>query len=444
VVRNRVFVCLLALLAAVPAAAQNWELDARKIAMGATGNNDIADRALDEQRPYRSITLPIGLIQVVKDLDIFRPGSDDFDLIRAIEYSASPFHYIIGRDSSESDAGQRLVVDIGNAEISRDLNAYRGFVPTRQPAVEGLAAPTWGGTFRVAGDREATNHGIFVGAGPYLAMRTGFDIDQRIIDTLASSTNVYFPNTRLSLTNQTTGQFAVAITGGYRGRYQVADSASRFVILAVDYHHLQGFRLENVDTQVRLDTDNTGLLTVTPTNPTPLFISRDTATSGLGRAVDLGLAVVVDGWEAGFSANGIGNSITWKDVVRESRFFGNLFLGQDELIEGPDVAIGDVDVELPVDYRVRGGHRGERLSAVAEYGHGFNGDSFRGGVEYRLGAIDVRGGAYYGREKWQPTAGVGLNFGPRVSLDLALFGTAANIERETRPAIAASLRFNRR
>src|SRR5688572_13818355 len=169
-VRNRGFVLalvlVLVLLAAVPTAAQNWELDARKIAMGSAGSNDIADRILDEQRPYRSIALPIGLIQVVQNLDIFRPGSDEFDLVRAIEYSASPFHYIIGRDSSDSDAGRRLVVDIGNAALSRDLNAYRGFVPARQPAAEGLAAPTWGGTIRVAGDRDGTNHGVFIGAGP--------------------------------------------------------------------------------------------------------------------------------------------------------------------------------------------------------------------------------------------------------------------------------------
>ena len=47
------------------------------------------------------------------------------------------------------------------------------------------------------------------------------------------------------------------------------------------------------------------------------------------------------------------------------------------------------------------------------------------------------------REIWQPTAGIGLNFGPLVSLDLAMFGTSANVERERRTAIAASLRFNR-
>jgi hypothetical protein len=435
--------CLL-LLGAAPAAAQNWDLDARRIAMGSAGSRDIADRILDEQQPYRSIPLPIGLIQVVRHLDIFRPDSDEFDLIRAIEYSASPFHYIIGRDNSQSEGGRRLVVDIGNATVSRDLNVYRGFVPARQPAAEGLAAPTWGGTIRVAGDRAGTNHGVFVGAGPYLALRTAFDLDQRIIDTLASSTNVYFPNARMSMATQTTGQAALAITGGYRGRYTIAGSPSRMVLAAVDYHELRGLRLEAIDAEARLDTDADGLLTVLPVGPSPVLINRDTATSGRGHAIDAGVAVLIDGWEAGFSINGIGNHIGWRDARRETRVLGNLLTAEDGFVDGPDVPIGDVRIELPVDYRVRGGHRGDRVSALAEYAHGFNGDSFRGGVEYRLGALDLRGGGYYSREQWQPTAGIGLNLGPRVSLDVAVFGTAGNVERERRPAIAASLRLNRR
>jgi hypothetical protein len=432
-----------AVIAAAPAAAQNWEFDARKIALGAAGSHDIADRVLEDQRPYRSIVLPIGLIQVLKDRDIFRPSSEQFDLVRAIEYSASPFHYIIGRDSSDSAAGQRLVVDIRNASVSRDLNAYRGFVPARQPAAEGLAAPSWGGTIRVAGARDGANQGIFIGAGPYLAMRTGFDIDQRIIDTLASSTNVYFPNSQLTLGNTTVAQLAVAVSGGYRGRFAAGASPSSYLLVAVDYHHLFGFRYEDIDTAVRLDTDGAGLLTLNPLAAPPLLIGRDRSDSGRGFAIDAGVAAIVNGWEAGVSVNGIANRINWRDVQRDVRFMGNLLAGQDVIVDGPDVPVGGVRVELPVDFRIRGGRRGDRLSAIVEYAHGFNGNSFRGGVEQRLVVIDLRAGAYYSRETWQPTAGIGLNLGPRLSLDVAVFGTSANVQRERRTAVAASIRLNR-
>ena len=41
-----------------------------------------------------------------------------------------------------------------------------------------------------------------------------------------------------------------------------------------------------------------------------------------------------------------------------------------------------------------------------------------------------------------PLGLVGINLGPRVALDLALYVNAANIERERHPALAVSLRIN--
>jgi hypothetical protein len=79
---------------------------------------------------------------------------------------------------------------------------------------------------------------------------------------------------------------------------------------------------------------------------------------------------------------------------------------------------------------------------LGEFGRGFQGTSFHGGYERNLGAMDLRGGALYARERWQPTAGIGLNMSERMSLDVATFGTSANVERKRKAAIAVSLRFN--
>jgi hypothetical protein len=79
---------------------------------------------------------------------------------------------------------------------------------------------------------------------------------------------------------------------------------------------------------------------------------------------------------------------------------------------------------------------------VAEAGKGYGGNSLRGGYEYRLSAIALRGGAMYTRELWNPSAGVGFGIGGRMALDLAVYGNAANVERKRHPAIAVSLRFN--
>jgi hypothetical protein len=160
------WLALLVLFVAEAASAQNWEFDARAIAIGgATADRGIATRVLAGQRPYRVIVLPLGLVQVLRDLDTFNPDSDAFDIIKAIEYASAPLHYVIGRDSSESDSGREFVVDVRNATLSRDLNAYRGFELANQPAAEGLAAPTWGLTIPVGAGRDSS-HGIFIGAGP--------------------------------------------------------------------------------------------------------------------------------------------------------------------------------------------------------------------------------------------------------------------------------------
>ena len=100
--RNVVSVCLLvASLLPAQARAQNWSFDARAVGLGGVGStSNVAVDMVDEQRPYRAIVLPFGLLQVIPNLPKLNPTSDEFDLVRAIEYSASPIHFIIGRDDT--------------------------------------------------------------------------------------------------------------------------------------------------------------------------------------------------------------------------------------------------------------------------------------------------------------------------------------------------------
>ena len=82
-----------------PAGAQNWSFDARNVGLGGIGStSNIALDMVDEQRPFRAIVLPFGLFQILPNLPTLDPTSDDFDLVRAIEYAASPIHYIVGRN----------------------------------------------------------------------------------------------------------------------------------------------------------------------------------------------------------------------------------------------------------------------------------------------------------------------------------------------------------
>jgi hypothetical protein len=427
------------------ALAQNWSFDARSIALGSvSGKDNLASRMVDEQREYRSIVIPLGLFQVLRNFDRFKPESDDFDLVRVIEYSASPLHYQFGRDQ-ESANERDLFTDIRRATVSRDLSDYRGYKLANQPVAEGLASPTWGATIPFSGEKGGPFQGVYVGGGPYLSMRTLATIDQRVVDILASETALRFNNTSYPIGSDVEGQVAMAITGGYRGRFALASGSSDRdgFYVAADFNYLRGFRYESADVALRLDTDSGGMLTINPLLPSPLAIIRTSADSGHGYAIDAGVAAVVNGVEVGFGINGIGNRIDWENVEQTSYALGNLFLGGDFVESGPFPA-NDLRVELPKDYHVNAGYHADVWSVMSEYAHGFQGNSVRGGAEYRAGAIELRGGGVYTRELWHPTGGVGLNLSPKIGLDVAMFTTAANAARERRASFAVSLRINSR
>src|SRR6185503_9934939 len=152
----------------------------------------------------------------------------------------------------------------------------------------------------------------FAGAGPYFSMRTAPFIDERLIQVFSAGERLYVPNSHLVAADVTQGQLALAITGGYRGRFAwpsgLGNGSDREgLYVAANYNYLKGFRYEDVDFRLRMDTDRAGLLTVNPALPAPLFISRTNAESGTGMAVDLGVGAVVSNWQFGFGANGLGN-----------------------------------------------------------------------------------------------------------------------------------------
>ena len=428
---------------AVPTAAQNWSTDARRIALGGVG--DAGNPALDlvdEQRGYGTIVLPFGLFQVLEDVSIYDPGDDNFDPVRAAEYAASPLHYTFDRNAS--DSGQQFINDIVNARLNPDLNVYRGFQPANEFLGEGLAAPSWGMTFKFRETGDGAFHGVYVGAGPYLSVETDNRIDQEFIDLLGSDIDVFVPNGSFFMTDDTVDQFALDITGGYRARLPLPGrfiSGRDGIYIAANYNYLYGFHYDDLDMDILFETDANGLLAVAPTT-TPVAIERLTADAGRGFALDFGMAFVVDRWDAGFAATGVANRIVWKQVQRESYVLSSLFDGGD-FIETPLGPLGeDRRVELPVNYVGNVAYHADEWSALADYSYGFQDNNFHGGIEYRLGKVELRGGGRFTRDTWHPSGGVGFDLSPGWSIDAGVFGTNTNIERRRRMALAVSFRLN--
>jgi len=434
--------CVIAATASV-ASAQNWSGDARTIGMGGVVSNNLAAKMIAEQRDYTAIVIPIGLIQLFDNIDVFDPNSKNFNPIAAVEFGITPLHYVFGRSDRDS-AESLFITDIRNATLSTDLTKYKGFAPANNILAEGLAAPSWGATIKVRKDPMGGFQGFYVGAGPYLSMHSLGTIDQGLTDVLATGVNK--PNAEFPLTDSSEGQIALAITGGYRGRFAWpmgigTGSPREGIYVAANYNYLHGFRYENIDMAMKVDTNSAGLVTVKP-GTTPLVIDRQDGTDGHGFALDLGVGAVVQNWEFGFGANGIANRIDWSGVSGTRYSLPSLTSGNSNFIETPIVAPPTTRVELPVDVRGTVAYSNDMWTAAVEAGHGFGGGSFHGGVERRFGRFEARGGARYTVQKWNPTGGVGVNLTPRVGFDVAAFGTTANLEQKRELAIAASIRIN--
>ena len=122
---------------------------------------------VERQRRYRSIVIPVGLVKLLSDIRVFFPTRDDFDFSRAVEFAYSPLHHVFGR--REDITARSFFRDIVRAQLDPDLNAYRGFDIDPSTRAEGLILENWGKTFMLRSD-DRSFQGIYVGAGPYLAV----------------------------------------------------------------------------------------------------------------------------------------------------------------------------------------------------------------------------------------------------------------------------------
>jgi hypothetical protein len=431
----------LSLLAMTTAAsAQSMSGDARSIGMGGVGKNaNIALSMVEPSTPYASIPLPIGLIQTLGNTQGFNPTSDEFDPAWAIETASNPMHYTFGRKAPSSDDPQsRFIHDLVNGELNRDLATYSSFHLPSTLSAEGLASPAFGKTFKFARQQNGAFQGIFVGAGPYFSFGTAAAFDERLTDILENGS--HYPNSSLFVLDTSDVQLAMSIVVGYRARVALAGwSGSRDgLYLAGNYRYLRGFKYLQPDMTIRFDTDSQGLVTLAPTT-TPITILNLEGDSGTGRAIDLGVHIVRDRWEAGVGVNGIANQIDWDDLTLKQFTLNSLVTGGDFVEQTISNPPGPVTVELPVVTSGNIGYDGDSYAFKASIVHGFNGNSFHGGVERSFGPLALRGGARFSRDRWDPTWGFGV--GQRIALDVGFFGTHANLQDEQQIAMAMSIRI---
>jgi hypothetical protein len=424
-------------LAAAPAFAQNMTGDAREVGLGGV---DYAARIFSDSSAGQTpgFVIPLGLLQLLTDRQAIRPSSSNFDIALALEYAAVPAHYVIGRKPSAARA--RFFADIREAGLNPDLNAYRGFTPAATLQGAGILSPTFGRAFTVHRSTRLT-HQVYLGGGPYFTVDTTALFDQRLVNMLGASSATYVPSASLEVGNQTSGQLAAQITGGYRGHFALSDGpGGGRLILEADYNHLRGFRYENADINLRLNTDGQGLLLFDSPRGAPLAIERLTSTHGVGRSVDLGASAIFERWRVSVRADGIGNRIDWTDVLHRDYEMARLTGGTTRMARVAEAGAADIRVELPVELRLQGAYRDAAWGAIAELERGVQGTTASAGLERRWSAVELRGGGRFVNRLVLPSAGVSLRAG-RTWFDIGAAMSTANIERERNIILASSLRF---
>ena len=428
--------------------AQNYSLDARRIALGGTGGTpNVASGLVERQRRYKSIMIPVGLVRVIKNINVFYPNRDDFDFSSAVEYATRPFHMVLGRVENHPGFRQ-LFEDIRDARLNSDLNTYSGFETSRLDFVEGLIAPNWGYTFMLDED-DRSFQGIYVGAGPYLAVRADYAVDSEFKKILDGSGNTYLPAATLDLGGGTRQQTALDITGAYHARFPLFDGdgeAARRngMYVVANYHFLHGFRYDQLNADLSLKTDAAGM--VPPNQPSPPFtMNWQTSKNGNGLALDFGAAFVVNRWEFGGGVSGVANRITWSKITRHNIVLVNIRDGSEFVhVKVPPLPGVTTRIELPVTYSGDVAYHRDKWSLYNEYSRGFQGNNFHSALEYRFRAVELRGAARMSQGNWFGSGGAGFNLGRNFGVDVAAFGTQTFLEADRHVALAISFRIDKR
>lgn len=422
------------------ASAQTWNIDARVVGLGGLGGEqNIFTSGLADARGEHSFALPFGLLRLLQERQRFDPRSTGFNPLELLAFTANPMHVPVAGGTSA--AASLFASDVRNGTVSRDLNAYRGFTPQAFEAAR-LIAPRWGHTFTIGSRRPdaRVSHHVYVGAGPNLALRTALAMNGPFTDLLYATGPRYERNSRLTLANQTTGQIALAITGGYRGAYRLAGDMELHVML--NLNGLRGLRYEGADVALAFQTDASGLVG-SSTAAAPLSILRRTSTHGAGRSADAGIGFVRGRWEAGISGQNIANRMTWRDAARRTYTMTNVTGRSAQFTITAPIPLGAFTDALPEAYRANLGYRSGRTSLQAEAGREGNRKALRAGAEYSFARLAVRGAASWLNDAWQPSAGLSLPLGRGLWADAAFFSTTANIERRRQYTLATSLRLAR-
>lgn len=449
--RLRLPLLLLALAPTLLAAPAAWSQvpDARRLGMGGvllsevsqSSTQNVAYRAVPRARGgpggYRSIPLPLGLIQLISDPPEFDSGSRDFNVFEIAQVIArTPYTLqIVKPEELSSD----IIIDVGQNRLAVDLGTLQNLFPDRDLR--------FGTTFASPSIEFGTKN-IFAGVRPQIEVRNTMRLDPTLQAALGEA-EPFLPNTSYGARDQARAQGAIAFMVGTALPILPPVGAPEGdprkggvgVYGGVRAKYLVGVGLWQGDGRAQFATGDTIFGSGTPLSAEYDANIRHTSgvsgSSGKGMAADAGVVLFIHKLEIGLGVNDLGATIEWNDTDLDNYTYDTV---SNTNVQTPLERGTRYKSQFPVTGSFNVAYRSGALTVAGTLDRTANERWIpRAGGEMWLGPTPLRGGVFLDSyQLLQFTAGSGIKFG-KLGLDLALATQSRGLTTQRGLELAASL-----
>jgi hypothetical protein len=449
-VRPRLHVMFLtvAFLALAAPSARSQVPDARRLGMGGvllsevsqSSTQNVAYRAVPRgsgEGGYRSIPLPLGLIQTLVDppeTDSDNPNFNVFEIAQLI--ARTPYTLqIIKPEELSSD----IIVDVAQNSLAIDLGTLQNMFPDRDLRF---------GTTFASPNLEFGTKNIFAGVRPQVEARNTMRLDPTLQAALGEA-EPFLPNTIYGARDNARAQGAIAFMVGTAlpivPPIGAPDGDPRkggvALYAGARAKYLRGIALWQVGGRAQFATGDTIFGSTTPLSAQYDADVRQTPDPGFGAgkgvAADAGFVLFVHRLEIGLGVSDLGATIEWENTDLDNYTY--------DTVTNTNVKTAvergtKFKSQFPVTGSLNVAYRSKGMTIAGTLDRTANERWIpRAGAEMWIGPTPLRGGVYLDSYTLlQFTAGSGIKFG-KLGLDVALATQSRGLTTQRGLELAASL-----
>jgi hypothetical protein len=386
---------------------------------------------------YRSIPLPLGLIQVLAnppETDSDNPNFNVFEIAQLI--ARTPYTLqLVKPEELSSD----IIVDVAQNSLAVDLGTLQNMFPDRDLRF---------GTTFASPNLEFGTKNFFAGVRPQIEARNTMRLDPTLQAALGEA-DPFLPNTAYGARDDARAQGALAFMVGTAlpivPPVGAPDGDPRKggvgLYAGVRAKYLRGVALWQAAGRAQFATGDTIFGSSTPLTAEYDVDVRQTPDPGFdagqGVAADAGFVLFVDKIEIGLGVNDIGATIEWEATDLDHYSYDTT---TNTNVSTPVDRGTKFKSQFPVTGSLNLAYRSGLLTVAGTLDRTANARWIpRAGAELWVGPTPLRGGVYLDSYRLlQFTAGSGIKFG-KLGLDVALATQSRGITTQRGLELAASL-----